>query len=464
MNAGRLSSWAAPPSTPRRSRRWPRPRPRSPRRALAGRPRQHGRRHDPDRVDRPQRGLRHGRHRALQAARGVASQGDPGVRTAFANLAAAKANLPPDTTGLVVILDRHRPGRAQPGRDRDRGGPGQPVDRRRADCRSEPAACALSRRYTARSAAIPDPGSGFPTRRFADACSFASSPTSRGTRAADVLVVPIVGEPAFEGSSDELDRRTGGELRALARVRRAVGQALRRGPRGARRAARRAAPGGRRPATPRRSTARRPVTARAPRSSAGSVGRAVASPGDLAGAHRGGAWTAARRARRRARRPRRRRGRLRAQDDLPRGLATRRPPALDELVLVAARRRRGRRCAPAPSAAGSSARAPTSPAASPTAPPTTSRPLVLADEARAIAEAHGLCDRRHRRAARRRAGHGHVPRRRPGQRQPAADDRHALRRRGRAGRLGRHLARSSARASASTPAASASSRPTGWKR
>lgn len=33
---------------------------------------------------------------------------------------------------------------------------------------------------------------------------------------ADVLVVPVVGEPAFEGELDEIDRRTGGELRALA--------------------------------------------------------------------------------------------------------------------------------------------------------------------------------------------------------------------------------------------------------
>ncbi len=33
---------------------------------------------------------------------------------------------------------------------------------------------------------------------------------------ADVLVVPIVGEPVFEGPLDELDRRSGGELRALA--------------------------------------------------------------------------------------------------------------------------------------------------------------------------------------------------------------------------------------------------------
>lgn len=34
--------------------------------------------------------------------------------------------------------------------------------------------------------------------------------------AADVLVVPIVGEPTFEGPLDELDKRAGGELRALA--------------------------------------------------------------------------------------------------------------------------------------------------------------------------------------------------------------------------------------------------------
>ncbi|HEX5825213.1 MAG TPA: M17 family peptidase N-terminal domain-containing protein, partial [Candidatus Limnocylindrales bacterium] len=33
---------------------------------------------------------------------------------------------------------------------------------------------------------------------------------------ADVLAIPIVGEPAFEGSLGELDKRTGGELKALA--------------------------------------------------------------------------------------------------------------------------------------------------------------------------------------------------------------------------------------------------------
>ena len=31
---------------------------------------------------------------------------------------------------------------------------------------------------------------------------------------ADVLVIPIVGEPAFDGPLGELDRRTGGELQA----------------------------------------------------------------------------------------------------------------------------------------------------------------------------------------------------------------------------------------------------------
>jgi leucyl aminopeptidase len=36
---------------------------------------------------------------------------------------------------------------------------------------------------------------------------------------ADVLVIPIIGEPSFDGPLDEFDRRTGGELRALAEFR-----------------------------------------------------------------------------------------------------------------------------------------------------------------------------------------------------------------------------------------------------
>ena len=73
-------------------------------------------------------------------------------------------------------------------------------------------------------------------------------------------------------------------------------------------------------------------------------------------------------------------------------------------------------------------------------------------------------DRRHRARAGDRDGDGHVHGRRPGQRQPAADDRHALGR-GRGARRARPPPRaSSARASASTRAASASSRPPAWKR
>ncbi len=41
---------------------------------------------------------------------------------------------------------------------------------------------------------------------------------------ADVLVIPIVGEPTFEGPLDELDRRSGGELRALATFKELTGK------------------------------------------------------------------------------------------------------------------------------------------------------------------------------------------------------------------------------------------------
>jgi leucyl aminopeptidase len=41
---------------------------------------------------------------------------------------------------------------------------------------------------------------------------------------ADVLVIPVVGDPAFEGPLDELDRRAGGELRALASFKELTGK------------------------------------------------------------------------------------------------------------------------------------------------------------------------------------------------------------------------------------------------
>src|SRR6476660_1577293 len=42
--------------------------------------------------------------------------------------------------------------------------------------------------------------------------------------ATDVLVIPIVVDPAFEGPLDELDKRSGGELRALAAFRELSGK------------------------------------------------------------------------------------------------------------------------------------------------------------------------------------------------------------------------------------------------
>ena len=41
---------------------------------------------------------------------------------------------------------------------------------------------------------------------------------------ADVLVIPIVGDPAFEGPLDEIDRRAGGELRALVALKELTGK------------------------------------------------------------------------------------------------------------------------------------------------------------------------------------------------------------------------------------------------
>ena len=73
--------------------------------------------------------------------------------------------------------------------------------------------------------------------------------------ATDVLVVPVVGELEFTGAYDELDRRSGGELRAL----QAFGE-LRDSATGRRSArpvsSRRGGCWSSRPATPRTSTAR----------------------------------------------------------------------------------------------------------------------------------------------------------------------------------------------------------------
>ena len=94
-----------------------------------------------------------------------------------------------------------------------------------------------------------------------------------------------------------------------------------------------------------------------------------------------------------------------------------------------------------PSAAGSSARARTSRRRLANRAANDVTPQVLADEASALADGARPVDRRRRREARQGARHGDVPRRGAGERQPAADDRHALgRRRASKDELGRHLA------------------------
>ena len=132
------------------------------------------------------------------------------------------------------------------------------------------------------------------------------------------------------------------------------------------------------------------------------------------------------------RRARRRRGRFEPKT-IYREDSDSAPPVLDELVLIVGPGRDAAALRRPPSAAGSSARARTSPAGCRTGPRTTSAAGPRGRGA-SIAAANGLCDRRPRREAGRRARHGHVPRGGPGQREQAADDRHALGRRGREGR------------------------------
>ena len=204
---------------------------------------------------------------------------------------------------------------------------------------------------------------------------------------ADVLVVPVVGDPDFAGPLGELDRRAGGELAALARLRRAARQALQH---------RRSASGGElpvssassrsRPARPTSSIARSCARSARP-ASGGSSG--ATRPRSRSGSTRSPAVDGGVAAGGRARRARRGRGRVRAQGDLPRGHRCR--AAGDRRAAA----RRVRRATPGrwrrpPSAAGSWARARTSPAACRTAPRTTSRPRSSPTRRSALASEHGL--------------------------------------------------------------------------
>ena len=127
---------------------------------------------------------------------------------------------------------------------------------------------------------------------------------------ADVLVIPIVGEPAFDGPARRAEPATGGELAALPRSASCAPSAS---PRplaapGENRARRR--PDDQRRAPRRSSTARRSSTSAPPRST-GSAG--VMPPRSRSGSTRSRPASRAR-GRRRARRPRRRRGQLRPED------------------------------------------------------------------------------------------------------------------------------------------------------
>ena len=200
-------------------------------------------------------------------------------------------------------------------------------------------------------------------------CRSALSPTSRGRSRRTSSWCPSSASSSSPGAYDELDRRSGGELRALQafgelRDRR-YGTAL--GASGELPARRLLVVSAGHAEDLDRETVRK-FAARAIRRLINRDVKAMAVWLDpLADALGGDVALVAD-----ARRARRRRGRLRAQDDLPRGqrrgAARARRAGADR-----ARRRRGGAGARPPSAAGSSARAPTSPAACRTAPPTTSR-------------------------------------------------------------------------------------------
>ena len=377
-------------------------------RALRDRLADHRRRHRPRPVARPERGLRQGPARPVRRARLGRRQGHQRRSATRSTPRRPPGRLPPDSRGLDRDHGRDRAGRDEQRGHRDRGGQGRADRRARARRRpradgslggaprpARPSDAAGTLRQPIRATRV---GAGEldaaarHARRTRSPCSFVSSPTSRGMspRTSSSSRSP---RAAFEGPLDELDRRAGGELRALA----AFGELT-----GKRFATSLAAPAtaGRAPAGRRH---RRPGDARSRDASSGRrVGRAPARrprpsrvDGDLAdaalaptGSRRpSSSPSSSRAASSKARTtpspsiaPRRRESALRRElDELHRSIATR--PGLGATTAVAAARRarpdhrRGRqhgarRCR--------------------TGPRTTSAPEVLAEEARAIAEQHGL--------------------------------------------------------------------------
>ena len=170
-------------------------------------------------------------YRALQASGGKVTDD---VRAAFADERAAFARLPADTKPLIIIMYDVAQGglnQAVIAIEEARGSLEGGVDaartggRRRRERRTEPHATRLSGpapdRFPAGTLGSPSGDrttrDGRPVLTLPEVSVRIRVVTDQPWDVkADVLAIPIVGEPEFDGPLGELDRRTGGELRALA--------------------------------------------------------------------------------------------------------------------------------------------------------------------------------------------------------------------------------------------------------
>ena len=432
----------------------------------------HRGRHGPRRVAQAQRDLRRRPAEAVQGdlqgrarSPGDARSGQGGGRR--------RAQLPPDTRGLVDHHGRDRAGRDERRGHHHRGGAGhagrRPRSRHGADA-ARATTPASRRPLTGRRVATlaPEPAlTDAPTPRRSAApsggphpCNFVSSPISHGT------CPPTSSSsrsPASRPSTARSASSIGGPAASSSRSSRSASsrQALRdrAGAGGETCGGRVLAVGLGDPATLDRETVVRVAASAERRLGGRTVKRLAVWLTPLADALEGGAS-----GRRRAGRPRRRRGKLRPA---ARSTATKVDSAPPD-PRRADPHRPGRRCRRPDRGRRAGhhhrPRARTSRGRSRTAPPTTSarRSSPTRPAPSPSSTACGSTSSTPERATE--LGHGHVHGRRPRQRQPAADDRHALRRGRASATRSAATSPSSARASASTRAASASSRPTGWKR
>ena len=191
------------------------------------------RRLDAHPLDRARRAVRRGAPAPVRGARRRRRQGDQGVRAAFDGEQDARKRLPVDTRPLVMIMA-----------DVAQGGLNQVV----ISIEETRQSLADALRSSARSSRTRRPGRrvatraiGSPSGREATYTHAARASRRRGAQPlppgatlredpplririvtgqpwdarADVLVVPVVGDPDFAGPLGEVDRRAGGELAAL---------------------------------------------------------------------------------------------------------------------------------------------------------------------------------------------------------------------------------------------------------